>query len=71
MGTMPHALVGYTQGDVLAAMKLFSKTIPEAKTLIALVDYTGEEVTDSLRCARWFYEEAKLQDTGQGFWSAP
>ena len=67
MGTMPHALVGYTQGDVLKAMQLFAETIPEAKTLIALVDYTGEEVTDSLRCARWFYEEAKLQDKGKIF----
>ena len=67
MGTMPHALVGYTQGDVLEAMKLFAETIPEAKTLIALVDYTGEEITDSLRCARWFYEEAKLQDKGKIF----
>ena len=26
MGTMPHALVGYTGGDVLEAMKLFAKT---------------------------------------------
>jgi nicotinate phosphoribosyltransferase len=67
MGTMPHALVGYTQGEVLKAMQLFAETIPEAKTLIALVDYTGEEVTDSLRCARWFYEEAKLQDKGKVF----
>ena len=67
MGTMPHALVGYTGGDVLAAMKLFAETIPEAPTLIALVDYTGEEVTDSLRCARWFYEEARLQDQGKTY----
>ncbi len=67
MGTMPHALVGYTGGDVLAAMKLFAETIPEAKTLTALVDYTGEEVTDSLRCARWFYEEAKLQNAAKIF----
>jgi nicotinate phosphoribosyltransferase len=67
MGTMPHALVGYTGGDVLEAMKLFNATIPEAKTLIALVDYTGEEITDSLRCARWFYEEAKLDKKGKTF----
>lgn len=67
MGTMPHALVGYTRGDVLQALKLFAETITEAKTLIALVDYTGEEVTDSLRCARWFYEEAKLQNKGRAF----
>jgi nicotinate phosphoribosyltransferase len=67
MGTMPHALVGYTNGDVLEAMKLFAKTIPEARSLVALVDYTGEEVSDSLRCARWFYEEARLQDAGKEF----
>jgi nicotinate phosphoribosyltransferase len=67
MGTMPHALVGYTQGDVLLAMKLFAKTIPEARTLIALVDYTGEEVTDSIRCARWFFDEARLNDEGKTF----
>jgi nicotinate phosphoribosyltransferase len=67
MGTMPHALVGYTHGDVLEAMKMFAKVIPEAKNLTALVDYTGEEVTDSIRCARWFYDEAKLQDHGKSF----
>jgi nicotinate phosphoribosyltransferase len=67
MGTMPHALVGYTHGDVLLAMKLFAKTLPEARSLVALVDYTGEEITDSLRCAKWFYEEAKLQTQGKTF----
>ncbi|MGQ0485452.1 MAG: hypothetical protein ACT4SY_08900 [Hyphomicrobiales bacterium] len=67
MGTMPHSLVGYTGGDVLEAMKLFARNIPEAETLVALVDYTGEEVTDSLRCARWFYEEAKLKAKGKRF----
>jgi nicotinate phosphoribosyltransferase len=67
MGTMPHALVGYAGGDVLAAMKLFAKTLPEAKSLIALVDYTGEEISDSLRCAKWFYEEAKLGGQGKSF----
>jgi nicotinate phosphoribosyltransferase len=67
MGTMPHALVGYAGGDVLAAMKLFNETLPEAKSLIALVDYTGEEIKDALRCAKWFYEEAKLQSQGKSF----
>jgi nicotinate phosphoribosyltransferase len=67
MGTMPHALVGYAGGDVLAAMKLFAKTLSEAKSLIALVDYTGEEISDSLRCAKWFYEEAKLGGQGKSF----
>jgi nicotinate phosphoribosyltransferase len=67
MGTMPHALVGFTNGDVLESMKLFARTIPEAPTLIALVDYTGHEITDALRCARWFYEEAKLDRQGKTF----
>jgi nicotinate phosphoribosyltransferase len=67
MGTMPHALVGYTGGDVLEAMKLFNAAIPDAKSLIALVDYTGEEITDSLRCANWFYEEARLDQAGKSF----
>jgi nicotinate phosphoribosyltransferase len=67
MGTMPHALVGYTDGDVLKALQLFAKTIPEVKTLTALVDYTGQEVTDSIRCARWFYDEARLQEQGKSF----
>jgi nicotinate phosphoribosyltransferase len=67
MGTMPHALVGYTDGDVLKAMKLFAASIPEAKTLTALVDYTGQEVTDSIRCAHWFYDEAKLDREGKRF----
>ncbi len=67
MGTMPHALVGYAGGDVLAAMKMFAETLPDAKSLIALVDYTGEEITDSLRCAKWFYDDAKLQNIGKSF----
>jgi nicotinate phosphoribosyltransferase len=67
MGTMPHALVGYTKGDVLEALKLFESTIPEANSLIALVDYTGEEIKDSLRCANWFFEEARLHEKGKSF----
>lgn len=67
MGTMPHALVGYADGDVLAALKMFAETLPGAKSLIALVDYTGEEIKDSLRCAKWFYDEAKLSEKGKTF----
>jgi nicotinate phosphoribosyltransferase len=67
MGTMPHALVGYTKGDVLQACKLFVKSIPESKSVIALVDYTGEEITDALRCADWFYKDAKLEKAGKSF----
>ncbi len=67
MGTMPHALIGYADGDVLAAMKLFNDTMPDVKSLIALVDYTGHETADSLRCAEWFYNEAKLDQKGKNF----
>ncbi|NNE22612.1 MAG: hypothetical protein HKN11_08380 [Rhizobiales bacterium] len=67
LGTMPHALIGYTNADVLEATKLFADMLPEATALIALVDYRAAETTDSLRCARWFYEEAKLQDKGKTF----
>lgn len=67
LGTMPHALIGYTNCDVLEATKLFVEMIPDALTLIALVDYQGEEITDSLKCARWFYEEARLHEKGKTF----
>jgi len=67
MGTMPHALIGYTDGDVVAATKLFIKELPEAMTVISLVDYQGRETTDALACADWFFNEAKLQDKGKTF----
>src|SRR4029079_10021531 len=67
IGTMPHALVGYTGGDVLEALELFHATLPEAKALFVLVDYTGEEITDALRCAKWFYDEEKLHLKGKTF----
>ena len=67
LGTMPHALIGYTQGDVLEALKLFMSAVDNNHTAIALVDYSGLEVQDSLRCARWFYDEAKLHEQGKTF----
>ncbi len=67
MGTMPHSLVGFTGGDVLKALQLFARTIREARSLVALVDYTGHEISDSLRCARWFYETSGLPASGVTF----
>jgi nicotinate phosphoribosyltransferase len=67
MGTMPHALVGYTRGDVLEALKLFERLVPEARILVALVDFTGHEITDALKCAHWFYKEANLHQKGKSF----
>lgn len=66
-GTMPHALIGYTKGDVVEALKMFAESMPDAETLIALVDYQGKEVTDTLRAARWFHEESGLTGTVRTF----
>ncbi len=62
-GTMPHALVGYTDGDVVQSLKLFAETHTDVDMLVGLVDYNGLEVTDSLRSADWFYNEAKLHES--------
>jgi len=67
LGTMPHALIGYTDGDVLEALKLFVSSVENSNSCIALVDYSGKEVEDSIRCARWFYEEAGLHEQGKTF----
>ena len=67
IGTMPHALIGYTDGDVVAATKLFVAELPDAPTVISLVDYEGHESTDALKCADWFFNQARLQDEGKTF----
>lgn len=53
MGTMPHALIAMTGGDVVKASDLFLETFPETP-LTALVDYNNDSVGDSLRVARAF-----------------
>ena len=55
-GTMPHALIGYA-GSTLRAAELFHATIPDAP-LTVLVDYFGQEVTDTLEVARHFSDLA-------------
>jgi nicotinate phosphoribosyltransferase len=67
MGTMPHSLVGYTGGDVVEAMKHLEAVLPNGAAAIALVDYRGAEITDALSAARWFYDDAKLHETGRAF----
>lgn len=66
-GTMPHALVGYTDGDVVQALKYLAPILPEDAPVIGLVDYRGLEISDSLAAARWFYEEARLHEQGRVF----
>ena len=67
VGTMPHSLIGYTGGDAVEALRRFVEVVPEVTNLTALVDYSGREITDSLACARWFYETAKLHEQGKVF----
>lgn len=56
LGTMPHALIGYA-GSTLEATKMFVAANPEDTNIVALVDYYGKEVSDSLEVAEWFYAQ--------------
>ncbi len=55
MGTMPHALIAMCNGDLVKACELYNATYPNEK-ISALVDYTNDCVTESLRVARHFKE---------------
>lgn len=52
LGTMPHALIGYANSTVRAA-EMFHEAHPDAP-LTVLVDYFGQEITDSLAVCRRF-----------------
>ncbi|SDF02636.1 hypothetical protein [Sporomusa acidovorans] len=56
VGTIPHALVGYA-GSTVEATKMFMEANPEDYNIVALVDYYGKEITDSLAVAEWFYSQ--------------
>jgi len=55
-GTMPHALIGYA-GSTLRAAEMFAEVYPDAP-LTVLVDYYGQEVSDSLAVCRAFPDKA-------------
>ncbi len=57
LGTMPHAIIGYA-GSTLRAAEMFHEAYPE-EDLTVLVDYYGQEVTDSLEVCRAFPELAR------------
>ena len=57
LGTMPHALIGYA-GSTLRAAEMFAETFP-GEAMTVLVDYFGQEVSDSLAVARRFPGLAK------------
>jgi nicotinate phosphoribosyltransferase len=56
LGTMPHALVGYA-GSTLRAAELYRETFPDSD-LVVLIDYFGQEISDSLAVCRRFPELA-------------
>lgn len=51
-GTMPHALIGYA-GSTVRAAEMFRECFPD-ETLTVLVDYFGQEISDSLAVCRRF-----------------
>lgn len=56
MGTMPHALVGYT-GSTLEAAIQYRKTNPDADFTV-LPDFFGREISDSIEVCKNFPSEA-------------
>ena len=59
-GTMPHALIGYA-GSTVRAAEMYRETHPD-QPLTVLVDYFGQEVTDSLAVCRRFPDLAASGD---------
>lgn len=55
MGTTPHAVIGYA-GSTLESVKMFYGANPKDEVIVALVDFYGKEITDSLEVANWFYK---------------
>ncbi len=57
LGTMPHALIGYA-GSTVRAAEMYAEAFP-GEALTVLVDYFGQEVTDSLEVCRRFPDLAE------------
>lgn len=55
VGTMPHALIAFYEGDTVEASSAFHNQYPDAN-LIALVDFTNDCVKEALLCAEEFGE---------------
>ena len=52
LGTMPHALIGYA-GSTVRAAEMYAESFPD-QDLIVLIDFFGQEITDSLAVCRRF-----------------
>ena len=62
LGTMPHALIGYA-GSTVRAAEMYHEVFPD-EPLYVLVDYFGQEITDSLTVCRRFPELAAAGKVG-------
>ncbi|MEO1020533.1 MAG: nicotinate phosphoribosyltransferase [Pseudomonadota bacterium] len=62
LGTMPHALIGFA-GSTVRAAEMYHEVFPH-DPLYVLVDYFGQEVTDSLEVCRRFPELARAGRMG-------
>ena len=56
LGTMPHALIGFS-GSTLRAAEMFDAAFP-SEPMTVLVDYFAREITDSLTVSRRFARRA-------------
>jgi nicotinate phosphoribosyltransferase len=57
----------YAQANgTLRATQMYVEANPDDVNIIALVDYYGQEVSDSIQCAKWFYEQG-LDKQGKKF----
>lgn len=61
MGTMPHALIGMF-GSTLDAVKAYVATHNGETSIVALVDYFGKEVSDSIKVADWFKQNSSCKN---------
>jgi len=57
LGTMPHALIGYA-GSTVRAAEMYHETFPD-QNLTVLVDYFGQEISDSLAVCERFPDLAE------------
>jgi nicotinate phosphoribosyltransferase len=65
IGTVPHAVIACFLSDTAAAMVAFASTLPPEVSRIALVDFSNDNVLDSLRTLKaMFARYRELVDAG-------
>jgi len=51
----------------LKSIQMYYEANPNDKNIVSLVDYYGNEITDAINCADWFFNKAKLDTKGYSF----